>query len=91
MTNEQREIHRKKRVFEHAERVGNVNKTCRYFGVARSGSQVGILNEIRRLLELGDRLDRSRVCLSALETVGGRAADRGRSPARATPFGPSRR
>jgi hypothetical protein len=28
MTNEQREIHRKKRVLEHAERVGNVNKTC---------------------------------------------------------------
>ena len=36
MTNEQREIHRKKRVLEHAERIGNVNKTCRYFGVARS-------------------------------------------------------
>ena len=36
MTNEQREIHRKKRVLEHAERMGNVNKTCRYFGVARS-------------------------------------------------------
>ena len=36
MTNEQREIHRKKRVLEHAERVGNVNKTCRYYGVARS-------------------------------------------------------
>ena len=36
MTHEQREIHRKKRVLEHAERMGNVNKTCRYFGVARS-------------------------------------------------------
>jgi hypothetical protein len=36
MTNEQREIHRKKRVLEHAVRMGNVNKTCRYFGVARS-------------------------------------------------------
>ena len=36
MTNEQREIHRKKRVLEHAERMGNVNKTCRYFGVASS-------------------------------------------------------
>ena len=36
MTHEQREIHRKRRVLEHAERMGNVNKTCRYFGVARS-------------------------------------------------------
>jgi hypothetical protein len=36
MTHEQREIHRKKRVLEHVERTGNVHKTCRYFGVARS-------------------------------------------------------
>jgi len=36
MTNDQREIHRKKRILEYAERVGNINKTCRYFGVARS-------------------------------------------------------
>jgi hypothetical protein len=31
MTHEQREIHRKKRILECAERVGNINKTCRYF------------------------------------------------------------
>ena len=36
MTNDQREIHRKKRILEYAERVGNINKTCRYFGVAES-------------------------------------------------------
>ncbi len=36
MTNDQREIHRKKRIPEYAERIGNINKTCRYFGVARS-------------------------------------------------------
>ena len=36
MTNDQREVHRKKRILEYAERVGNINKTCRYFGVARS-------------------------------------------------------
>jgi hypothetical protein len=36
MTNDQREIHRKKRVLEYAERIGNINKACRYFGVARS-------------------------------------------------------
>ncbi len=34
MTNDQREIHRKKRIIEYAERIGNVHKTCRYFGVA---------------------------------------------------------
>ena len=36
MTHDQREIHRKKRILEYAERVGNINKTCRTFGVARS-------------------------------------------------------
>ena len=36
MTRDQREIHRKKRVLEYAERIGNINKACRYFGVARS-------------------------------------------------------
>jgi hypothetical protein len=36
MSNEQREIHRKKRVIEHAERIENVHKACQYFGVARS-------------------------------------------------------
>ena len=42
MTNEQREIHRKKRVLEHAERIGSVNKTCRYFGVARFWNSFGL-------------------------------------------------
>jgi len=36
MTNDQREIHRKKRVLEYADKIGNINKTCRYFGIARS-------------------------------------------------------
>ncbi len=36
MTHDQREIHRKKQVIEYAEQTGNVHKTCRYFGVARS-------------------------------------------------------
>jgi transposase-like protein len=36
MTHEQREIHRKKRVIEYAEKIGNVRKACRYTGVARS-------------------------------------------------------
>ena len=36
MTHEQREIHRKKRVIEYAESIGNVRKACRYFGIARS-------------------------------------------------------
>ncbi len=36
MTSDQREIHRKKRIIEYAERIGNVHNTCRYVGVARS-------------------------------------------------------
>jgi hypothetical protein len=36
MTRDQREIHRKKRILECADKIGNINKTCRYFGVARS-------------------------------------------------------
>ena len=36
MTNEQREIRRKKRVLEYAEEIGNVRKACRYFGIPRS-------------------------------------------------------
>jgi len=58
MTNEQREIHRKKRVLEHAERIGNVNKTCRYFGVARSTFYLWRA----RYRELGDQGLKSRRC-----------------------------
>jgi transposase InsO family protein len=36
MNEQEREIKRKKRVLEHAERIGNIHKTCRYFGIARS-------------------------------------------------------
>ena len=36
MNNAQRDIHRKKRALEHAVRVGNMRKTCRYFGVSRA-------------------------------------------------------
>ena len=36
MTYEEREIWRKKRVLEHADRTGNIRKTCRYFAVPRS-------------------------------------------------------
>jgi len=34
MTPKQREIQRKRRLIEYAERVGNVRKACRYYGVA---------------------------------------------------------
>ena len=37
MNKAQQDIRRKKRVLDHAARIGNVRKTCRYFGVARSG------------------------------------------------------
>ena len=36
MNNDQRESQRKLRILEYAARSGNVNKTCRYFGIARS-------------------------------------------------------
>ena len=36
MTNEEREIQRKLRVLQHAEKIGNARKACRYFGVGRS-------------------------------------------------------
>ena len=36
MTNDERDIQRKLRVLQHAEKIGNVRKTCRYFGVGRS-------------------------------------------------------
>jgi len=35
MTNAQRDIKRKLRVFAYAEEVGNVSKACRYFGISR--------------------------------------------------------
>ena len=36
MTNEARDIQRKLRVLQHAEKIGNARKACRYFGVGRS-------------------------------------------------------
>jgi transposase len=36
MTHDQREIHRKKQIIQYAERIGNVKKAFRYFGVVRS-------------------------------------------------------
>ena len=36
MTNEERDIKRKLRVLQHAEKFGNARKACRYFGVGRS-------------------------------------------------------
>ena len=36
MTEEETEIRRKKRVLEYAEKLGNINTTCRRVGIARS-------------------------------------------------------
>ncbi len=58
MTNDQREIHRKTRILEYSERVGNINKTCRYFGVARSTFYLWR----DRYRELGEEGLRSRRC-----------------------------
>jgi transposase-like protein len=36
MTSEERDIQRKLRVLQHAEKIGNARKACRYFGIGRS-------------------------------------------------------
>ena len=36
MNRDQREIQRKLRVLEHADKIGDVSKTCRYFGIGRA-------------------------------------------------------
>ena len=36
MDQDQREIRRKRRILEHAQKTGNIIRTCRYFGVSRS-------------------------------------------------------
>lgn len=36
MNEEQRLVQKRMRVLEHAQKTGNVHKTCRYFGIARS-------------------------------------------------------
>lgn len=36
MNADQREIRRKLRILQHAERIGDVSKTCRYFGIGRA-------------------------------------------------------
>ena len=36
MTKDQREIQRELRILKHAEDIGHVAKTCRYFGVGRA-------------------------------------------------------
>ena len=36
MANEERDIQRKLKVLQHTEKIGNVGKACRYFGIGRS-------------------------------------------------------
>lgn len=36
MTNEERDIQRKLKVLQHAEKIGNARKACRYFGIGKS-------------------------------------------------------
>jgi len=36
MNNDQREVRRKLRILQHADKIGYVSKTCRYFGVGRA-------------------------------------------------------
>jgi len=57
MTNEQREIHRKKRIIEYAERTGNIHKSCRLAGPS-------IMDPVSELVSLreaiGDEMKRKR-------------------------------
>jgi len=41
MNEEQRLVQKRLRVLEHAKKTGNVRKTCRYFGIARSSFTAG--------------------------------------------------
>ncbi len=36
MNQKQRDIQRKLRILKHAEEIGRVTKTCRYFGIGRA-------------------------------------------------------
>jgi predicted DNA-binding transcriptional regulator AlpA len=36
MTNEERDIQRNLKVLQHAEKIGNARKACRYLGIGRS-------------------------------------------------------
>ena len=60
MTEEQREIRRKKRVIEYAERNGNIKIACRRFGIARSTFYLWR----DRYRESGDEGLRRRMCVS---------------------------
>jgi hypothetical protein len=41
MTKSEREIQRKLRVLKHAEKIGDVSRACRYFGIGRASFFVG--------------------------------------------------
>lgn len=44
MTNEERDIKRKLRVLQHAEKIGNTRESCRYFGIGRSSFIDGVMH-----------------------------------------------
>ena len=48
MSNEKRDIRRKLRMFQHAEKIGNARKACWYFGVAGQASTDGEMREEAR-------------------------------------------
>jgi ACT domain-containing protein len=54
MTNEERDIHRKLKLLQHAEKIGNVHKGCSYFDVGRS-SFYRCRDAYRRLGETGQK------------------------------------
>ena len=54
VTHDQREIHRKKRILEYAERIRDINKAFPYFGIARSSFYEWQAEWRDRYRDLGD-------------------------------------
>ena len=52
MNNVDRDIQRKLRALRHAEQIGDISKTCRYFGIGRARNAAEIFGLPMRL---GDR------------------------------------
>ncbi|MFC1702238.1 helix-turn-helix domain-containing protein [Pseudomonadota bacterium] len=82
MNEEQRLVRKRLRVLEHAQKTGNVRKTCRYFGIGRSSfhrwksafdreGEAGLVNKPRVARNYPNQLSREvvdRVVLQSFRT-----------------------
>ena len=60
MTSQGRDIQRKLKVLRHAEQTGHVAKTCRYFGIGRTGTKSVLEYMVRPVLKLKSEAFRER-------------------------------